>query len=278
MELPVGFQFSQGNLQDFVDCKRRFFLKYIHSLPWPAMEIEPALENERLLTQGLLFHKIVHQHLLGFPTERLSQMIHDQDLERWWRNYLERCDSLFQTSNEKFVEQTLMIQLEKYRLISIYDLILHTTDDRFIIIDWKTSLKHPKRTWLANRLQTRIYPYLLVQSGMNLISKRQILPGQIEMLYWFTDYPDQPERFIYNPLQFERDSSLVIEITREIIALQEAQFDLTSSTERCQFCVYRSLCERGIGAGELDESIEWKEKEFLSAIEAGFDQIVEIEF
>ena len=278
MEMPVGFQFSQGNLQDFIDCKRRFLLKYIYNLSWPAVETEPAFESERFLMQGSLFHKIIHQHLLGFPSERLSQMIHDQDLEQWWGNYLDRQDSLFESIKDIFTEQIMLMQIDKYRLIAVYDLILRSSDDKFIIVDWKTSRRRPNRAWLANRLQTRIYPYVLVETGGHLNLGRPIQPSQIEMLYWFSNYPDQPERFIYSQTQYKRDSRLVTDIVQELIGLQEAQFALTFSPERCQYCVYRSLCDRGKGAVTFDETIIWQESEFISSLETGFDLIAEIEF
>jgi len=89
MNLPEGFIFSQGSLQDFVDCRRRFQLRYLKRLAWPALETEPALEAERYLQQGALFHRMVQQHLLGVPAERLSPAISSEDLGRWWANYLE---------------------------------------------------------------------------------------------------------------------------------------------------------------------------------------------
>ena len=88
MTLPTDFQFSQGSLQDYVDCPRRFQLRYVHHLAWPAAESEPALENERHLRQGAAFHRLVHQHVLGLPPEQLSRTVADEALRRWWRNYL----------------------------------------------------------------------------------------------------------------------------------------------------------------------------------------------
>jgi len=41
--LPEGFEFSQGVLQDLVDCPRRFQLQYVQAQPWPAVDVEPAL-------------------------------------------------------------------------------------------------------------------------------------------------------------------------------------------------------------------------------------------
>jgi hypothetical protein len=45
--LPLDFQFSQGSLQDYVDCRRRFQLRYLDQLAWPAVEAEPLLEHEQ---------------------------------------------------------------------------------------------------------------------------------------------------------------------------------------------------------------------------------------
>ena len=46
-ELPGSFIFSQSSLQYYFDCPRRFQLRYIEHLAWPAVETEPVLENER---------------------------------------------------------------------------------------------------------------------------------------------------------------------------------------------------------------------------------------
>ncbi|NCT22292.1 PD-(D/E)XK nuclease family protein, partial [bacterium] len=64
-EIQSPFTFSQSSLQDYADCPRRFQLRYIEQLAWPAVETEPALENERRQQEGLLFHRLAQQHLIG---------------------------------------------------------------------------------------------------------------------------------------------------------------------------------------------------------------------
>ena len=87
MTLPEGFLFSQSNLQDYVDCQRRFQLRHILHQAWPAVEAEPYLENERRMDQGAKFHKIVHQHLIGVPEEQISASISaDETMQVWWGN------------------------------------------------------------------------------------------------------------------------------------------------------------------------------------------------
>ena len=88
MALPIDFRFSQNNLQDFVDCPRRFELKYLLKQDWPALVSEPIQEFEHLQILGLRFHTLVQQHLAGIPVETLEPTLDDPNLIRWWKNYL----------------------------------------------------------------------------------------------------------------------------------------------------------------------------------------------
>jgi len=84
--LPDDFAFSQQNLQDYLDCPRRFYLRYVEQLDWPAVESEPVLEQEHLAALGNQFHLLVQQTLSGVPAEVIRDSIHEEDLSRWWRN------------------------------------------------------------------------------------------------------------------------------------------------------------------------------------------------
>jgi hypothetical protein len=53
----------QSSLQGYVDCPRRFDLRYVQRLSYPAMESEPALENEKHQQEGEYFHRLAQQHL-----------------------------------------------------------------------------------------------------------------------------------------------------------------------------------------------------------------------
>ena len=78
MTLPDNFQFSQGSLQDYVDCRRRFQLRYLERRAWPALQTEPAIEAERHMRLGALFHRLVQAYLLGVPAESLAALIQDE--------------------------------------------------------------------------------------------------------------------------------------------------------------------------------------------------------
>ena len=282
MSLADGFTFSQSSLQDFVDCRRRFQLRYLQHLAWPAVQSEPILEAERTQQRGALFHRMVQQHLLGVPAERLVHRIDDGDLERWWSNYLAFYKDLSGFGNltghvRLYPEISLSGALNDYRLEAKYDLVTVTPDGRAVIYDWKTGRQRPKRSWLASRLQTRLYPYLLARAGTQLNAGRGLLPEQIEMIYWFAGHPGQLERFAYSPQAFQEDEVFLSDLIATIQRLGEGDFPLTSDLRRCAYCIYRSLCERGVRAGDLDEAEAEAEVEELG-MGIDFEQIGEIEF
>jgi hypothetical protein len=267
--------YSAASLQDFVDCRRRFQLRYLQKIAWPAIETEPVLESERFMEQGARFHRFVQQHQSGISSERLEAMIVDNELKRWWKDYLTLV-ARFSTSSRCYSEASLTASLAGARFVAHCDLIQVSPDDRLVIYDWKTSRRRPNRSWLRNRLQTRLYPTLIALSGAYLTNGKPIQPDQIEMVYWFADFPDRPERFQYDRQQFDLDQAYLAELVGEIIRLADDEYILTSNQMRCNYCVYRSLCERGTQAGTLEDLEAGIEDIQPFSIE--FDQIPEIEF
>ncbi len=81
------FEFSQSSLQDYVDCARRFQLRYLDRVAWPAVQAEPVQENERHIQRGERFHRLAQQFLLGISPEKLARMAAadvDENLQVWW--------------------------------------------------------------------------------------------------------------------------------------------------------------------------------------------------
>jgi CRISPR/Cas system-associated exonuclease Cas4 (RecB family) len=284
MTLPADFQFSQGSLQDYVDCPRRFQLRYIQRLAWPAVEAEPPLENERHLQQGAAFHLLVHQHVLGLSPERLSSTITNEDLSRWWHNYLN--SELLGSGTaglpaSRYPEVILSAPLSGHRLVAKYDLIAVDTGRRVFIVDWKTSHKRPRRKWLAERLQTRVYPYLLIRAGSHFNEGQAFQPEQVGMVYWFANFPKDPERFPYDVARYDKDGAYLASLVEEIKShsqLTDRSFPLTTQEQRCRYCPYRSLCQRGTRAGALDEAEDEPEWGDDLEIALDFEQIAEIEY
>jgi len=277
--LPPDFQFSQASLQDYADCPRRFQLRYVERVDWPAHETEPALENERHLQQGAAFHRLVHQHLLGIPEERLARAAADADLRRWWHNYLTRGPEDLPASRHP--EIVLSAPLGDYRLVAKYDLV--TVDPsamlragpgrQAVILDWKTSRRRPNRKYLAERLQTKVYPYLLVLAGDHLNGGQPLAPEQVEMVYWFADFPEDPARFPYSSAQYEADEAYLTSLVGQI---GSPPYPRTTDERNCRYCRYRSLCQRGVEAGPLDEMEDELTQDFDISLD--FEQIAEIEY
>jgi CRISPR/Cas system-associated exonuclease Cas4 (RecB family) len=251
MVLPTDFQFSQGSLQDYVDCPRRFRLRYVQRVAWPAIDVEPVLENERYLQQGAAFHRLVHQHALSIPAAQLAAASGDMDLIRWWRNYLE--SSPADLPAQRSPEIVLSAPLGGYRLLARYDLVAVDPGQRAVIVDWKTSRRRTPRRVLAERLQTRVYPFLLVEAGAQLNDSRPLAAEQVEMIYWFADFPADPERFVYDGAQHAADEATLTGLIEEIASLSDESFPLTPDERRCRYCHYRSLCRRGGGAAQKED-------------------------
>jgi hypothetical protein len=277
---------SQSSLQDYMDCAQRFKLRYLDRLSYPAVETEPTLENEKHQQEGEYFHRLVQQHLIGIPAEQIAKFANTPNLQRWWEN--------FQTSKDLtglrnltglYPEATLSAPLGKYRLLAKYDLIA-LQDGKATIYDWKTYRKRPRNEWLAARMQTRVYQALLVKAGAHLnngkpfdtpyraVRATPFEPEQIEMIYWFADFPTEPARFAYTSAQFKRDWDLLLKLSDEITAAPS--YPLTEDRQKCLYCTYRSYCERGIQAGTMEQAETEMEAEEL--FDVNFEQIGEIAF
>ena len=276
MTLPEDFQFSQGVLQDYVDCPRRFQLRHVDRLAWPATEAEPALENEIRLRQGADFHRLVHQRILGLPVGRLTDIAASQGLDLWWHNYLESGPPDLPSS--RYPEIVLSAHVGGHRLLAKFDLIAMEPEQRAVIIDWKSSLRRPQRRWLAGRLQTRVYPTLLVLAGSVLNDDRPLEPGQAEMIYWFANHPARPEQFAYDDAKHNADLVYLAALIKEIASREAGDFPLTTEERRCQYCGFRSYCQRGIRAGLLDDAEGEPELEDEFDFVLDFEQIAEIEY
>ena len=262
---------SQSSLQDYHDCPRRFELRYLQRLSYPAIETEPALDNEKHQQEGEYFHRLVQQHLIGIPAEQIGKLANTDNLQRWWSNFQDF--GSLKDFRSLYPEITLSAPLGKFRLVAKYDLIA-VGKDQVTIFDWKTYRKRPKNEWLHIRWQTRVYRALLVQAGAHLNGNNPFTPDQIEMIYWFADFPAEPARFVYKADQYKRDWDALTKIADEIISTSD--FPKTDEVSKCSYCPYRSYCNRGIRAGDAaDAELETEAEELF---DINFEQIGEIAF
>ncbi len=281
--LPEDFQFSQASLQDFVDCPRRFQLRYLMELRWPAAEAEPIDAYEHRMELGRAYHRLVQQRALGIPEDQIGRTISDPELRAWWENTLAyRPIALYGGESESatvWSERGLAGAVAGYRLVAKYDVVISQPGTRVVIIDWKTSAKRTPDRFLRERLQTRVYPFLMVQAGAELCTGVAITPDQVEMVYWFPGFPDSPAHFPYSEAQYQEDGAYLGGLIQRIAQMSADDFYLTSDERRCLYCPYRSYCDRGTQAGALEDvEAVFVLQEAVESVEFDFDQIAEIEF
>lgn len=288
--LSPDFQFSQASLQDYQTCPRRFKLRYLDRLRWPAIESEPVHEAERLIKLGTDFHHLVRQHLdyQQLPLDgvdheaALSAMVQAdspiaEQLREWWQAYLDHQPTIFSGATI-YPEVTFSAPLNGYRLVARFDVLAVQPNGEFIIIDWKTSLKKPPRARLERRVQTKVYPYVIAKAAAALNQNQPINPAAISMLYWYPVQPNSPERFRYSAEQLaedERSLSRLIEQVQQ--SLTGSDFPQVDDPRPCDYCIYRSLCNRGDQAGDL-VNMEDEAEELLDVTALDWEQIAEIQF
>ncbi len=297
LPLPPTFAFSQSSLQAYEDCPRRFWLAYVEQLAWPAIEASPVQEHEQMIRLGSTFHRLVQRAEVGLEPDLLAAGL-EPPLAGWFNTYLRhRPADLPNTLRE--IEHTLTIPFPNrlqaganapeqpaYRLAAKYDLIAVEPGERAVIIDWKTTRQRTDPATLRQRLQTLVYPYLLVEASTGL-PWGPIQPEQVEMRYWFTSAPAQPVIFRYDQAQHAAAHERLHSLLQQILSSRSAaEFPKVPDTpinrkRFCNFCVYRSRCDRGILAGDVSE-VEDPENFFAvdltTALEFTLDELPELAF
>lgn len=273
MPRPIS-TLSQSSLQDYTDCPHRFELRVVKQLVYPAIETEPAIENEKHQQEGEYFHRLAQQYFMGIPPEQIEKFAGTENLQRWWQNFItgQHLKTLGDFSSIK-PELPLSAPLGQFRLVAKYDLVA-IGEEKVLIYDWKTYRKRPRSEWLSIRWQTRVYRALLAQAGPALLEHRPIAPEQIEMIYWFPDFPSAPAHFGYQSDQFKRDWGALERLADEISGA--SHFPKTEDVSKCAYCPYRSYCSRGVEAGKAEDNERDIEAEEFFDIR--FEQIDEIEF
>ncbi len=279
MTLAPNFDFSQSNLQDYVDCPYRFYLRYIMHTKWPALMVDDAFEFEQRGQAGARFHRLIQQYLLGVPEERVNELAQsdpDAEIKLWWHNFLEFAAPLL--VGQKFVEISLNTALAGHRLVAKYDLILDAGNNHWIIFDWKTSQKKPRSEWMVQRIQTRLYRFVLVEAIASLSPGVKINAEQVTMNYWFANHPQTPLSLPYTEEDFRKDHTYFNDLIAEIKNKAPKDFFRTSDLKQCRYCVYRSHCDRGVQAGDLETFEDFGLQPENFELDVSFEDIAEIKF
>lgn len=251
MECPHHLSLSQSSLEDFSRCARLFWLRHRLRLSWP----EPwSPEHDRAVELGQQFHTLVQRESLGISMDATAL---DLPLQAWWMQY-EAHFPLYLRTGKLLTEVTLQVPVLGHLLVARFDRLVHTDADEWWIIDWKTGQSPPSSQSLAQRWQSTVYPYILVEGGASLNHGVSIRPDAVRLLYWHVAAPQTFTPLVYSEIAHTQARQRIEAVVTPILQGTAAvDFPLTPNRQRCQSCTYQSYCGRGqqMPAFRLDDAV-----------------------
>ena len=265
MNLPP---LSQSALSAFARCQRRFYLRYVRRLEWPAPLTGSEQEWERSLRRGERFHLLAQQHALGLPADEIARASGDEELTAWWARFRDHPPPAPEGPGVRVhTELELEVTLTSgRRLLARFDrLVVSGGPDggRLDIFDWKTGSPSP-REHLERSWQTRVYRFVALEGSASL-APGPVAPEGVRFVYWQSAQPEAPVALTYDREQHEEARRSIEEAAAEIegrLEAGEAAFPRTDDIGRCRRCPYRTYCDRGREAEEgPDFEVEEEEGE-----------------
>ena len=227
---------TQTQISAYERCKRFYFLKYVRRLVWPV-----ELSDRQQVRQGEAFHLLIRQLLMGFSRESLLVPADSENLSRWLEVFLSnkplgKPDMIF-PEREVTMNFADVLWLGKFDALAVYD-------EQIRIFDWKTSGRKPEEAHYLSAPQTRLYRFLAKTCAPRLLgaSHHGIPAENIEMVYWFPEYPENTISLAYSEEQYERDMTWLRTRAREMSSQNEADYPQTEKIRVCSSCSYRTHC------------------------------------
>jgi hypothetical protein len=240
---------DQTALATFEVCPRRFQLRYLEHLPWPASPLDH--QQSLAVERGRRFHRLLERHFLGLPVD--AEAFDDDVVRDWWLRFVH--SNLRIPAGKRWPEHRLTIPSGHNFLNGRFDLLVLGEEDGkpfAHIFDWKTSRPQSaadlKSTW-----QTRLYLALVAESGRALFPEGQPLaPDRISLTYWYPREADQPRVLTYSKTEHQKNWSIIQELVAtieeqgagtETLDLNEI-WPLTADWSHCRSCMYQVYCGR----------------------------------
>ena len=159
----------------------------------------PNLKQQEQLDWGEQFHRLMQQQELGLAIAPLLNT--HQPYNTAIASLLEAVTKEQKVNKTLWqeAEHTRTLKQRHYLLTVVYDLLTINTNGAEIF-DWKTYLRPKNTNQLTNHWQTRLYPYVLVETS-------DLRPEQIGFTYWFVQGSPQPQplRFQYSDEQHQKN-------------------------------------------------------------------------
>lgn len=234
---------TQLHIRDFLDCPRRFELRYLASFVWP--EPPYTLATEQAFDRGREFHRLLERRFLALDAQ--PEAIDDPVIRSWWDAF--QGSGLSIPDGERFAELSLVVPEGGHQLLGRFDLLVITPASGEItatIFDWKTS-KPRDVNWLRRAWQTRLYLALLAEGGHRLVPGRteKLDPDHLAMTYWYVGDPGAPRTVRYSREQHAQNWGEIQQIIGEIEQRRAAaEWYLTDNWTRCRECAFQAYCGR----------------------------------
>ncbi|MBK8903370.1 MAG: PD-(D/E)XK nuclease family protein [Anaerolineaceae bacterium] len=259
--MDTRLSLSQYKLATFLACQRRFQLRYLRRLPWPATPLPER--TEQLLQHGQEFHQLVEQHFLGLPVT--PSTIPNEQVRQWWQAFVTHSPVPELPTNTRFLPETgLTVPLGNHLLYGRFDLLVLGKDEQerpfAHVFDWKTGRPADAAT-LKSRWQTRLYLALLAEGGSAFWSQNgQLSPEQISLTYWYVQEPAAPVTIGYSAGEHQANWADLQQIAARLDEASAANtWPLTDDWSECRECAYQIYCGRqgaGTAVPEIDEAEE----------------------
>lgn len=238
--MALGFALTRSRLQALVECGRRFWLHSIRRVPWPAAT--EASGAQEAFVRGQEFHRLMERQFLGLPVDPVAP-----DLREWWGAW--QAHPLTLPAGWTRPEVTLSIPVAGERLVARYDLLAIPADPdgTLVIVDWKTGARPRARAALNEDMQSRLYPYVLVE-GAAAVTGRALRPEGVELVYWQAAAPADPVRFGYTAAEHESNGHEIEALIDRAHGLNaEAMPPVIEDLSVCARCPYRTFCNQPVG-------------------------------
>lgn len=244
--MQFHYAISQGHLNIWETCQRKYQYKYLEELSLP--EADPARQASLLL--GSNFHLLMQQRDLGLDVSVLAQS--DPKLQGWLDAFNQSPPQMIAGDrlcehrrtweiccpNSSDLDQDIKEDSDRHQayfvLTAIYDLLI-LGKEQAQILDWKTHQKAIAKSQLEHNWQTHLYLYILAKTT-------NYPPEQLSMTYWFANTAESVE-IKYNSADRDRTEKKIQRMLTAIAIAQEyPQVDINSN--KCEHCEFRDRCDR----------------------------------
>ncbi len=239
-------EFSATKLKTYLDCKRRYYLRYIRA--YDEVSLPSDESDERMI--GVLLHSALKELFESSRDIQSAKELFDSlkkilyqrsekeillkfHIDIWLKKLYKFCEVEF----ERFQSGYRIVQMEKKMKLSYNGFMLignidriDIKDDKLFVIDYKSG-KIPKVTAKSLLITTDFQLQFYTHLSSSL--------GQVEGAYF---YDLNNSKLLNEPL-FE-DKMDLLDTHLESLKDKNQNFTMIEDIKKCQYCPYIKICDR----------------------------------